>query len=89
MNAMSNPSRIILGVRATFLGNPEFKQFIHQLGEITTVDDLDQNQAIASFRSSKYSVTLTEKTYKYLLRYLEDSDSGLLLQILNQEVKFK
>ena len=72
--------------RATFLGNPEFKHFIGQLGEVAAAEDLDQNPTIASFRAAKYSVTLTEKTYKYLLRYLETSDSGLLLQILNQEV---
>ena len=72
--------------RATFLGNPEFKHFIGQLGEVVAAEDLDQNPTIASFRAAKYSVTLTEKTYKYLLRYLETSDSGLLLQILNQEV---
>jgi len=72
--------------RPTFSGNPEFKQFIQLLGEVSSAEDLNQNQSISSFRSSKYSVTLTERTYKYLLRYLEDSESGLLLQILNQEV---
>ena len=72
--------------RATFLGNPEFKQFIHQLGEVSSAAELEQNQSIVSFRGAKYTVTLTENTYKYLLRYLETSESGLLLQILNQEV---
>lgn len=72
--------------RATFLGNPEFKLFIGQLGEAGTAEDLEQSPTIVSFRSAKYSVTLTERTYKYLLRYLETSESGLLLQILNQEV---
>ena len=72
---------------ATFLGNPEFKQFIHQLGEMSSKEDLDQNPSVASFMSSKYSVTLTEKTYKYLLSYLETTDCPLLLQILNQEVE--
>ena len=71
---------------ATFWGNQEFKQFIHQLGEMSCKDDLDQNASVASFMSSKYSVTLTEKTYKYLLTYLESTDCPLLLQILNQEV---
>jgi len=72
---------------ATFLGNPEFKQFIHQLGELSCKEDLDQNPSVASFMSSKYSVTLTEKTYNYLLSYLETTDCPLLLQILNQEVE--
>ena len=72
---------------ATFLGNPEFKQFIQQLGEMSSKEDLDQNPSVASFMSSKYSVTLTEKTYKYLLSYLETTDCPLLLQILNQEVE--
>ena len=71
---------------ATFMGNPEFKQFISQLGELSCKEDLDQNLSVASFMSSKYSVTLTEKTYNYLLRYLETTDCSLLLQILNQEV---
>jgi len=72
---------------ATFLGNPEFKQFIQQLAEVSSPEELDQNPTISSFMASKYAVTLTEKTYKYLLRYLETSESGLLLQILNQEVE--
>jgi len=72
---------------ATFMGNPEFKQFIQQLAEVSSPEELDQSPTIASFRGAKYSVTLTERTYKYLVRYLETSESGLLLQILNQEVE--
>lgn len=72
---------------ATFLGNPEFKQFIQQLAEINSPEELDQNPAIASFRAAKYAVTLTERTYKYLVRYLESNESGLLLQILNHGVE--
>ena len=72
---------------ATFLGNPEFKQFIQQLAEVSTAEELEQNPSIASFRAAKYGVTLTERTYRYLVRYLETSDSGLLLQLLNQEVE--
>ena len=72
---------------ATFLGNPEFKVFIQQLAEVGSAEELEQSPTIATFRSSKYTVTLTEGTYQYLLRYLEASDSALLLQILNQEVE--
>ena len=48
---------------------------------------MDQSPTIASFRAAKYNITLTDKTYQYLLRYLETSESGLLLQILSQEVE--
>ena len=72
---------------ATFLGNPEFKQFIQQLAEVSSPEELDQNPTIASFRAAKYAVTLTDRTYRYLVRYLESNESALLLQILNQEVE--
>jgi len=72
---------------ATFQGNPEFKQFIQQLAEVSSPDELDQNPTIASFRSAKYAVTLTDKTYKYLMKYLETNESALLIQILNKEVE--
>jgi len=72
---------------ATFLGNPEFKLFIQQLAEVSSPEEMDQSPTIASFRASKYNITLTDKTYQYLLRYLETSESGLLLQILSQEVE--
>merc|ERR1719158_1274138 len=72
---------------ATFLGNPEFKLFIQQLAEVSSPEEMDQSPTIASFRAAKYNVTLTDKTYQYLLRYLETSESGLLLQILSQEVE--
>ena len=71
---------------ATFLGNPEFKLFIQQLADVGSAEELEQSQAVASYRAAKYTITLTEGTYQYLLKYLENSDSGLLLQILNQEV---
>jgi len=72
---------------ATFLGNPEFKLFIQQLAEVSSPEEMDQSPTIASFRAAKYNITLTDKTYQYLLRYLETSESGLLLQILSQEVE--
>jgi len=71
---------------ATFLGNPEFKMFIQQLGEATVKEELDNNAVIVAFRAAKYTVTLTEQTYKHLMRYLETTESGLLLQTLNQQV---
>ena len=82
----SPAAKFLFRHRQTFLGNPEFKLFIAQLGEAGTAEDLEQSPTISSFRSAKYSVTLTERTYKYLVRHLETSDSGLVLQILNQEV---
>jgi transcription initiation factor TFIID subunit 5 len=72
---------------STFLGNPEFKLFIQQLAEVSSVEEMEQSPTITTFRASKYNVTLTERTYQYLLTYLETQDSGLLLQILNLEVE--
>lgn len=71
---------------ATFLGNNDFKMFIQQLGEANVAEELDNNAVIAAFRASKYTITLTDYTYKHLMRYLETTDSGLLLQTLNQQV---
>lgn len=71
---------------STFLGNPEFKLFIQQLAEANSLEDLEQNPAIVTFRAARYSATLTSQTYAYLLRFLETSKSHLILNILNQEV---
>jgi len=71
---------------STFQGNPEFKQFISQLGESSSVEELEQNPTINSFIAARYCVTLTNKTYTHLLRYLETSQCNLILNILNQKV---
>ena len=49
---------------AIFLINEEFKKFITQLYEATEAKDLDNNPDIVTFRATKYTVTLTEQTYK-------------------------
>ena len=54
-------------------GNPEFKLFIQQLGEASCGEDLKQNPSILSFRSARYSVTLTDQTHAYLLREQEQT----------------
>ena len=51
---------------ATFLGNPEFKHFIGQLGEVGSVEELEASTTISSFRAAKYNITLTERTYQVL-----------------------
>ena len=38
-------------------------------------------------KTSRYSATLTSQTYAYLLRFLESSQSHLILNILNQVSK--
>ena len=37
---------------ATFLGNPEFKLFIQQLAEVGSAEELEQSQAVQSYRYS-------------------------------------
>eukprot|EP00088_Acartia_fossae_P023068 TRINITY_DN2413_c0_g1_i1.p1 TRINITY_DN2413_c0_g1~~TRINITY_DN2413_c0_g1_i1.p1 ORF type:complete len:597 (-),score=113.16 TRINITY_DN2413_c0_g1_i1:570-2360(-) len=71
---------------STFQKNPEFKQFIQQLGEIASVDEIEHCPAVASFVASRYCVTLTQDTYNHLHSYLETSECSLILSILNQEV---
>ena len=40
----------------SFKGNPEFKLFIQQLGEVNSLEDLDQNPAILTFRAARYCI---------------------------------
>jgi len=71
---------------STFQVNPEFKQFIQQLGEISSIDEIQHCPSISNFISARYCVTLTHHTYKYLISYLENTECSLVLTILNQEV---
>jgi len=71
---------------STFQGNPEFKLFIQQLGELNSLEEVEQNPSISSFVAARYCVTLTDKTYNYLLSYLSNNECNLILDILNQEV---
>ena len=45
----------------SFKGNPEFKLFIQQLGEVNSLEDLDQNPAILTFRAARYGTVLCTK----------------------------
>lgn len=75
--------------QSTFLGNPSFASFIRILSNVMGPEDI-QGEAVTSFLTSKYSVTLSNKTFHYLMRYLQQQQSQgqppILLHILHAKV---
>ena len=74
----------------TFLGNPSFASFIRVLNNILTSDDIQREESVTTFLSSKYSVTLSNRTFHYLMRYLQQQQSmgqpHVLLHVLHAKV---
>jgi len=74
----------------TFLGNPNFASFIRILNNILTPEDIQREETVATFLSSKYSVTLSNRTFHYLMRYLQQQQSmgqpHVLLHVLHAKV---
>ena len=59
--------------QTTFMGNVEFAQFIRLLSPISTPEDLHRDDVVSAYHRSRYSVTLSNKTFQYLRKYLESS----------------
>lgn len=76
--------------QSTFLGNPNFASFIRLLSNINAAEDISKDEAVSAFESTKYSVTLSNKTFHYLIRYLQQqqhsSNPPVLLHILHSKV---
>jgi len=74
----------------TFLGNPNFANFIRILNNILTPEDIQREETVTTFLSSKYSVTLSNRTFHYLMRYLQQQQSmgqpHVLLHVLHAKV---
>lgn len=74
----------------TFLGNPNFASFIRVLNNIVTSEDIQREESVTTFLSSKYSVTLSNRTFHYLMRYLQQQQSmgqpHVLLHVLHAKV---
>ena len=70
--------------------NPNFANFIRILSNILTTDDIQREDAVKTFLNTKYSVTLSNKTFHYLMRYLQQQQHGvqppILLYILHAKV---
>ena len=82
--------------QSTFLGNVEFAQFIRRLSPITSIEDMLRDDVVSSYFNSRYTVTLSNKTFYYLMKYLysqyHSNQSGntiILLQILRTKVDLK
>ena len=82
--------------QSTFLGNGEFAQFIRRLIPITTTDDIYRDEVVTTYYHSRYSVTLSNKTFYYLMKYLysqyhsnQNGNTIILLQILRTKVDLK
>ena len=79
-----------LSFQNTFLGNPNFASFIRVLNNIVTSEDIQREESVTTFLSSKYSVTLSNRTFHYLMRYLQQQQSmgqpHVLLHVLHAKV---
>ena len=82
--------------QSTFLGNGEFAQFIRRLTPITTMEDINRDEVVSAYFHSRYSVTLSNKTFYYLMKYLysqyhsnQNANTIILLQILRTKVDLK
>ena len=82
--------------QSTFLGNGEFAQFIRRLSPITTIEDMYKDEVVSAYYNSRYTVTLSNKTFYYLMKYLysqyhsnQNGNTIILLQILRTKVDLK
>ena len=82
--------------QSTFLGNVEFAQFIRRLSPITTAEDIFRDDVVSSYFNSRYTVTLSNKTFYYLMKYLysqyysnQHGNTIILLQVLRTKVDLK
>ena len=80
----------------TFLGNVEFAQFIQRLNKVTTTEELYRDDVVLAYYNSRYSVTLSSKTFKYLMNYLQsqhhstqNGNAIILLEILRTKMDLK
>ncbi|CAB4066977.1 TAF5 [Lepeophtheirus salmonis] len=82
-------SKFLRRHQSTFLGNAEFNAFIRLLSSINSPRDLSLNDHVNAFRSSKYTVTLSTQTYNYLIKYVHQGKSSLLLRLLQSKIDLK
>ena len=77
-------------MQSTFLGNPNFASFIRVLSNVMTSEDIQREESVTTFLSTKYSVTLSNRTFHYLMRYLQQQQSmgqpHVLLHVLHAKV---
>ena len=54
--------------QSTFLGNAEFASFIRQLSPVVSPADVLNDPAVSAFHAARYSVTLSNRTFAFLMR---------------------
>lgn len=76
--------------QSTFLVNPSFASFIRVLSNILQPEDIQRDASVTNFLNTKYSVTLSNRTFHYLMRYLQQQQSmgqpHVLLHVLHAKV---
>ncbi|KAL5289190.1 hypothetical protein ACFFRR_009397 [Megaselia abdita] len=60
-----------------------FQKLIYQLSQCHSYDDVDRNEGIQSFRSSKYEIEMSLSTLESLKTYMEKEGHVLIMNILN------
>ena len=75
--------------QATFLGNSEFSSFIKLLGSVTTLEDIERQEIVSKYAGSKYSVTLSNRTFVHLMTYLNGCMNPILLHLLRSKVDLR
>jgi hypothetical protein len=74
----------------TFQANAEFSSFIRQLSATNSPETVFSDPAVSAYRTSKYRVTLSTRTFHYLRRYLQTcGGQPVLLHVLTQKVDLK
>lgn len=75
--------------QSTFLGNAEFAAYIQQLQMVQTTEDIQSNLTVNAFMSCKYSVTLSNRTFHYLMHFLRSCAHPILIHILRGKIDLK
>ncbi|TRY74442.1 hypothetical protein TCAL_01301 [Tigriopus californicus] len=75
--------------QSTFLGNAEFAAYIQQLQMVQTTEDIQNNLTVNAFMSCKYSVTLSNRTFHYLMHFLRTCAHPILIHILRGKIDLK
>jgi len=76
--------------QSTFSMNPNFASFIRVLANVQSFEDVQRDMSVTAFLTTKYSVTLSNKTFHYLMRYLQQQQTQnqppVLLHVLHAKV---
>ncbi|XP_035659620.1 TAF5-like RNA polymerase II p300/CBP-associated factor-associated factor 65 kDa subunit 5L [Branchiostoma floridae] len=63
--------------------NMEWYELIEELAGVMCKQDLFTKPKVKAFRETKYAISLSDKAFQYLLRYLQSDDNLILLRLFN------